>query len=292
MFSNRCVPARCFVRLVTAPAYPRAAFVRWCASGVVARSFPPRCVRGVTASIMTTLSCRTAPVSGVAARVWEVSTACVETTAIRRSLMCHPACGFRRRSAGCLRSGSTRTRSVFCGVVDPSFAASLYGARSTSSRVSGRSRSPALRPPRCGTGCRAVSGDDLHAGRARVHLGTCCVFCGVADTSLAASLYLARCSRSTRRVSAANTVVGVRPPGASNSGSAALLARPARQIVRQLALQDCLQVRQFSRHPGPRFRGRSARIGLQNRPWRHVGRYGPGSPGRKTSTIVEKYAIC
>ena len=37
VFSNRCVPARCFVRLVTGPAYHRAAFVRWCASGVVAR---------------------------------------------------------------------------------------------------------------------------------------------------------------------------------------------------------------------------------------------------------------
>ena len=92
----------------------------------------------------------------VIACVWSPLLACVETAATRRWFLCRSACGFRRRSAGCLRSGSTRTRSVFCGVVDPSFAASLYGARSTSSRVSGRRRSPVLRPPRCCAGCRAV----------------------------------------------------------------------------------------------------------------------------------------
>ena len=242
---------------------------------------------------------------------------CRSACASRRTICRLSAVGFnvyvpggsRRRFAGCLRSGSTRTRSVFCGVVDPSFAASLYGARSTSSRVSGRRRSPALRPPRCGAGCRAVRRalpvDDLQAVCGRVQralavrfpsticrlvavgfnthslrllrrggpvvcsvvvrrafdviacvwspslacVGTtamrrwlscrsACGFrlrsarrprssstctCFVVDASLAASLYRVRRSRSTRRAYAANTVVGVRPPGASNSGFAALL---------------------------------------------------------------------
>ena len=108
----------------------------------------------------------------VIACVWSPSLACVETAAMLRWLSCRSACGSRRRSAGCLRSGSTRTRSVFCGVVDSSFAASLYGARSTSSRVSGRRRSPVLRPPRCCAGCRAVRRalpvEDLQAVRGRV----------------------------------------------------------------------------------------------------------------------------
>ena len=168
VLSNRCVPARCSLRVGTASAYHLAVLARPCASGAVARSLPPRRVRVVIASIITTLLRRTAPVSGVAARVWSPLLACVETTAMRRWLSCRSACGFRRRSASCLRSGSTRARSVFCGVVDRSFAASLYGARSTSSRVSGWRRSRALRPPRCGTGCRDVPGDDLQAARGRV----------------------------------------------------------------------------------------------------------------------------
>ena len=158
-------------------------------------------------------------------------------------LSCRSACASRRRSAGCLRSRSTRTCRALpvddlqagCGRVQHALAPSSAAwwtrrlqrrctARVRRHRVCpGRLRSPALGPPRCGAGCRAVrrAVSRLRSARRPRSSSTCTCF--VVDASLAASLYRVRRSRSTRRAYAANTVVGVRPPGASNSGFAALL---------------------------------------------------------------------
>ena len=161
--------------------------------------------------------------------------------------------------------------------MEPSFAASLYGARSTSSRVSGWGLSPVLRPPLCGAGCRAVrravSGADLHAGSGRVQrvLASC-----------SAALRTRRLQRPVPRAAISFNASCVRGEHGSRRSTfrglefgpcgrpVCQIVRPARQIVRQLALQDSLLVRQFSRQPGPRFRPRSARIGVGNPPWRPV----------------------